>query len=67
VEKNMTEDSGTGRSRSLGKVAFIALVALNLVTIAGLLVLLFDRYGPATSANGDPPQAMVRPDSPPGA
>jgi len=44
---------------------FIGLIALNIVVIAGMMVLLYERYGQGTPATADAPQAMAPGDSPP--
>ena len=63
----MTVDTSTSARRSLGKAAFISLLVLNVVLVAGVLGLLYERYGLGIPAGGDSSPAMAQPDSPPGA
>jgi len=54
----------TGSRGPLGKAAFIGLLAVNLVLAAGVLVLLYDRFGPAASVAPEAAPMMAQVDTP---
>jgi invasion protein IalB len=55
----------TGAGRSLGRAAFISLLVLNVVLVAGVLALLYERYALGTPDGRESSQAVAQPASPP--
>lgn len=58
----MTVD--TGPRQPLGRAAFIGLLALNLVLVAGMLGLLYERFAPRAPTSDDAPPAPANPAPP---